>query len=136
VRDWLIQQGTDPHRIHYELFSDPGEKSQVSPASGPEDEIIDEQKSSVTIRLDGISQNFQLPYKGDTILNAALKQGADLPYACKAGVCATCRAKLLQGKVTMDQNYALAEEELEDGFILTCQSHPASPELLIDFDIR
>lgn len=136
VRDWLIQQGTDPHKIHYELFSDPGEKNQVSPASGLDTEIIDQQKSSVTIRLDGISHDFQLPYKGDTILNAAIKQGADLPYACKAGVCATCRAKLLRGKVTMDQNYALAEEELEDGFILTCQSHPASPELLIDFDIR
>ena len=99
-------------------------------------ETNDVQKSSVTIRLDSVTRHFQIPYKGDTILNAAIKQGADLPYACKAGVCATCRAKLLEGKVTMDQNYALAEEELEDGFILTCQSHPASPELLIDFDIR
>ena len=136
VRDWLIQQGADPHKIHYELFSDPGEKNQISQASGPDAEIIDQKKSSVTIRLDGLSHDFQLPYKGDTILNAAIKQGADLPYACKAGVCATCRAKLLKGKVIMDQNYALAEEELEDGFILTCQSHPDSPELLIDFDSR
>jgi ring-1,2-phenylacetyl-CoA epoxidase subunit PaaE len=138
VRDWLLQKGTDPHKIHYELFSDPGEKPDITAVSETkaDTETNDVQKSSVTIRLDGVTRHFQIPYKGDTILNAAIKQGADLPYACKAGVCATCRAKLLEGKVTMDQNYALAEEELEDGFILTCQSHPASPELLIDFDIR
>jgi ring-1,2-phenylacetyl-CoA epoxidase subunit PaaE len=93
-------------------------------------------KSQVTIRLDGISTEFQIPVEGPTILEAAIQAGADLPYACRAGVCASCRAKLVKGKVTMDQNYALAEEELEEGFILACQSHPASDKLEIDFDIR
>lgn len=136
VRDWLLQQGIDARKIHYELFSDPGDNIQPSFKTVPVPEESDQQKSFVTIRLDGVSHDFQLPFKGDTILEAAIKQGADLPYACKAGVCATCRAKLLEGKVTMDQNYALADEEVEDGFILTCQSHPASPRLVIDFDIR
>ena len=136
VRDWLIRHDVAPHEIHYELFSDPGEKTQSGSKRDTISGITDQQKSAVSIRLDGITHNFQLPYQGDTILEAAIKQGADLPYACKAGVCATCRAKLLEGKVTMDQNYALADEELQDGFILTCQSHPASPQLSIDFDIR
>ncbi|MFI5124859.1 MAG: 2Fe-2S iron-sulfur cluster-binding protein, partial [Chitinophagales bacterium] len=136
VRDWLIRHEIAPHEIHYELFSDPGEKIQSGSKRDTSSEINNQQKSAVSIRLDGITNNFQLPYKGDTILEAAIKQGADLPYACKAGVCATCRAKLLEGKVTMDQNYALADEELQDGFILTCQSHPSSPQLSIDFDIR
>lgn len=88
------------------------------------------------IRLDGVSSEFQLPVVGPSILDAAIQAGADLPYACRAGVCATCRAKLVKGKVTMDQNYSLAEEELDEGFILACQSHPASEMLEIDFDIR
>ena len=74
-------------------------------------------KSLVTIRLDGVSSDYQIPLQGPTILEAAIQGGADLPYACRAGVCASCRAKLVKGKVTMDQNYALAEEEIEQGFI-------------------
>lgn len=136
VRDWLREKGIDPHRIHYELFSDPGEIIKLTSKEAPVSAESNQQKSKVTIRLDGVSHDFQLPYKGDSVLEAAIKQGADLPFACKAGVCASCRAKLLEGKVNMDQNYALVEEEIENGFILTCQSHPASPRLLIDFDIR
>ncbi|HEY4154192.1 MAG TPA: 1,2-phenylacetyl-CoA epoxidase subunit PaaE [Puia sp.] len=136
VRDWLIQQGVDSHKIHFELFSDPGEKTRALTKTGTAAEISEGQKAAVTIHLDGVSHDFQLPFKGETILEAAIRQGADLPYACKAGVCASCRAKLLEGKITMDQNYALAEEELEDGFILTCQSHPASQKIVIDFDTR
>jgi ring-1,2-phenylacetyl-CoA epoxidase subunit PaaE len=136
VRDWLLQQKIATSKIHYELFANPGdpvfdplEKSAVS-------QIINQRESHVTIRLDGVSHDFQLPYSGDSILDAAIKQGADLPYACKAGVCASCRAKLLEGEVIMDHNYALADEELDDGFILTCQSHARSARIVIDFDIR
>jgi ferredoxin len=67
---------------------------------------------------------------------AALQQGADLPYACKGGVCCTCRAKLVSGEVSMDVNYALEPEEVEQGFILTCQSHPRSENVVVDFDIK
>jgi ring-1,2-phenylacetyl-CoA epoxidase subunit PaaE len=135
VRDWLLQRGVDTHRIHYELFSDPGEHP-VSAADLPAGETSDERSSSVSIRLDGVNYDLQVPYQGESILETAIRQGIDLPYACKAGVCATCRARLLEGKVRMDQNYALVEEELEAGFILTCQSHPTTPRVRIDFDDR
>ena len=71
-----------------------------------------------------------------SILDAALQQGADLPYACKGGVCTTCKAKLLQGKVSMDINYGLEPEEVEAGFVLTCQSHPLTNDVIIDFDVK
>jgi ring-1,2-phenylacetyl-CoA epoxidase subunit PaaE len=136
VREWLLREEVNEKKIHYELFSDPGESGSTVKRIDPAPNEYTLEKSRVTIRLDGVSSDFQLPVKGPTILEAAIQAGADLPYACRAGVCATCRAKLVEGKVTMDQNYALADEELEQGFILTCQSHPASEKLLIDFDIR
>ena len=74
--------------------------------------------------------------EGQAVLDAALATGADLPFACKGGVCCTCRAKLTEGKVEMDANYALDEEEVEAGFILTCQAHPLTPVLKVDFDIK
>jgi ring-1,2-phenylacetyl-CoA epoxidase subunit PaaE len=92
--------------------------------------------SKVSIKLDGISFIFDLPFDGDTILEAALKQGADLPFSCKGGVCATCKARLLEGKVDMDVHYALEQEEIDEGYILTCQSHPRTDKVSIDFDIK
>ena len=59
-----------------------------------------------------------------------------MPYACKGGMCCTCRAKVLEGRVEMDLNYTLAKEEVERGFVLTCQSHPASEKVVLDFDAR
>ncbi len=136
VRDWLLNQKINEKKIHFELFSDPEESVSSIKKIKPEKKESSEKKSRVTIRLDGISTDFQIPVEGPSILEAAIIAGADLPYACRAGVCATCRAKLVEGKVNMDQNYALADEELEQGFILACQSHPASEKLVIDFDIR
>jgi ring-1,2-phenylacetyl-CoA epoxidase subunit PaaE len=136
VRTWLLEKNVSNKRIHYELFSDPGEAGSLLKKIIPEKKESSSEKSLVTIRLDGISSDFQIPAEGPTILEAAIQAGADLPYACRAGVCASCRAKLVKGKVTMDQNYALADEELEEGFILACQAHPASEKLTIDFDIR
>ena len=72
--------------------------------------------------------------KGTNILDAALQQGADLPFSCTVGVCATCKAKLLSGEVEMDQNHSLTDEEVEEGMILTCQSHPTTAEVEIDLD--
>ena len=92
--------------------------------------------SSITVKLDGRSFDFKLGYKSISILDAALQQGADLPFACKGGVCCTCRAKLVSGEVTMDVNYALEPEEVTQGFILTCQSHPVTEKVVIDFDIK
>ena len=136
VRDWLLAHQVDGKKIHFELFSDPGETGSTVKKTTPVRKELSEEKSLVTIRLDGISTDFHIPLAGPTILEAAIQAGADLPYACRAGVCASCRAKLVSGKVTMDQNYSLADEELEEGFILACQAHPASENLVIDFDIR
>jgi ring-1,2-phenylacetyl-CoA epoxidase subunit PaaE len=136
VRDWLQQHQIQEKKIHYELFSDPGESAASGIKTTADVKEPSLQKSLVTIRLDGVSTDFLIPAEGPTILEAAIQGGADLPYACRAGVCATCRCKLLEGKVTMDHNYSLADEELEQGFILACQAHPASEKLTLDFDIR
>ena len=71
---------------------------------------------------------------GETILQAALRQGYDPPFSCQLGACATCRAKLLKGKVEMDEDEALTEDEIEEGFILTCQSHPLTDDCEVDYD--
>ena len=77
---------------------------------------------------------FDLAADGENILDAALNSGADLPFSCKGGVCATCKARLIEGQVDMDLNHALSDKELEQGFILTCQSHPVSDRVVVDFD--
>lgn len=93
-------------------------------------------KSKVTIKLDGRTVEFNLAFESDSILEAALKQGADIPYDCKGDVCATWRAKLLQGEITMNVNYALEPGEVTRGFILACQSHSVTESVRIDFDVR
>jgi ring-1,2-phenylacetyl-CoA epoxidase subunit PaaE len=90
----------------------------------------------VAVKLDGITFGFTLPYGGESVLDAALKQGADLPYACKGGVCCTCKARLLEGEVVMDENWGLEPDEVAAGFILTCQSHPLTPRIVVDFDVK
>lgn len=134
-KDFLEKKGIDKKNIHFELFTTPGQ------VQGKK--ITDAVKatdlgptSNVTIKLDGRSFSFDLPYNGQSILDGALQQGADLPYACKGGVCATCRAKLISGEVDMEVNYALEPEEIEQHFILTCQSHPKTEKVIVDFDIK
>jgi ring-1,2-phenylacetyl-CoA epoxidase subunit PaaE len=131
LRKYLEAQGIDPKKIHFELFTTPGQTT-VATTSGSE--AASGLQSKVTVKLDGITFDFDLPYEGASILDAALAQGADLPYACKGGVCCTCRAKLMGGKVEMDANYALEPDELEAGYILTCQAHPRSDKVTVDFD--
>ena len=134
VKEQLEQLGVDKKKIHFELFTTPDRKqsSVVRHAVS----VDTEHKSKITVKLDGISFDFDLSFNGDAILDAALKNGADLPYACKGGVCCTCRAKLIEGEVDMDVNYGLEPEEIEQGFILTCQSHPRTEKVFIDFDIK
>jgi ring-1,2-phenylacetyl-CoA epoxidase subunit PaaE len=74
--------------------------------------------------------------KGQNILDAAQLMGADMPFACKGGVCCTCRAKLMEGEVEMTANYALTKEEVKQGFILTCQAVPKTERLVVDFDVK
>ena len=88
----------------------------------------------MTIRLDGRSSDLSLRPDGPPVLEAALQLRADLPFACKGGVCGTCRARLVEGTVAMDANYALEPEEIERGYVLTCQSHPTSERVVLDYD--
>ena len=131
---FLEKEGIAKNNIHFELFTSANShkktenKKVETEDAGP--------KSNITIKLDGRSFEFKLGYEADNILDAALAQGADLPYACKGGVCCTCKAKLIEGKVKMDVNYALEEEEVAAGFILTCQSHPLTENVVVDFDIK
>jgi ring-1,2-phenylacetyl-CoA epoxidase subunit PaaE len=141
VKDWLEKQGIERKKIHFELFhplDNGGNIASVLPGEkkAPDEPATTEETSEVTVRLDGVSHVFELPYHGSSILDAALYQGADLPFACKGGVCCTCRARLIEGRVEMDLNYALEADELAAGFILTCQSHPRSPKVTIDFDSK
>ncbi len=135
VKEWLEKQGVDSGKIHFELFATP-KLQNTNYRPHPERQNNDHAISKVTIRLDGIAFDFELPFDGDPILDAALKQGADLPYACKGGVCSTCRARLTEGRVEMETNYALEPEELKAGFILTCQSHPRTERVVVDFDAK
>ncbi|MFM7710840.1 MAG: 1,2-phenylacetyl-CoA epoxidase subunit PaaE [Ferruginibacter sp.] len=135
TRDYLMGQGVPETHIHFELFASPGQRTQkqndkenTPEETGP--------LSNIHINLDGRQFSFRLARDGKNILDAALQQGADLPFACKGGVCCTCRAKLIEGQVSMDVNYALEAEEVAQGFILTCQAHPLTESVTIDFDTR
>ena len=132
LRQTLKELGVPRERIHYELFTAPGSepaKKQAQPV-----EIQSDEQVQVQIQLDGERIGFTMPTQGQAVLDAALAAGADLPFACKGGVCCTCRAKLEGGKVEMAVNYALEPEEVEAGFVLTCQSYPRSKELILNFD--
>ena len=135
VRDFLQEKGVGNDHIHFELFTIPGQKKSVVDTS--KKEVSDEgPKAKVSVKLDGILFDFDLSHEGESILDAALKQGADLPYACKGGVCCTCKAKLLEGEVDMEVNWGLEQDEIERGYILTCQSHPKTGKVVVDFDAK
>ncbi len=141
IKAFLEQKGVDKKKIHFELFTTPGiQKSEIgnqkSEAGGMRPEVVDEIKSKITVKLDGRSFDFDLGFNDDAILDAALKQGADLPYACKGGVCCTCKARLIEGEVEMDVHWGLEEEEIQQGYILTCQSHPKTEKVVVDFDVK
>jgi ring-1,2-phenylacetyl-CoA epoxidase subunit PaaE len=90
--------------------------------------------SEVTVALDGVETSFSLRSTGETILDAALQEGIDPPYSCAGGACGTCRAKVLLGRAVMDQNHVLDDDEVGRGYVLTCQAHPVTEELRIDYD--
>lgn len=130
VKDSMLENGVDSKRIHFELFNTPGIKHNDIKIDKNEPNIA----SNVSIVLDGDVIHLALNSSGETILNAALKAGADLPFACKGGVCCTCKAKITEGSARMDVNYSLEQDEIEAGYILTCQAHPTSEKLVVSFD--
>jgi ring-1,2-phenylacetyl-CoA epoxidase subunit PaaE len=135
IKGYLEGRGVRSDKIHFELFTVPGQKQSVSTEkkTAPEESGP---KAKVSVKLDGIMFDFDLPYESNSILDAALEQGADLPYACKGGVCTTCKARLVEGEVKMDVNWGLEQDEVDKGYILTCQSHPLTERIVVDFDSK
>jgi ring-1,2-phenylacetyl-CoA epoxidase subunit PaaE len=151
LKGWLEQQGLEARKIHFELFHTRGGAAAAEGVGGVAGSGTaglsgsgegkgsgggTEKVSRVTVRLDGVSHDFELPYDGSSVLDAALMEGVDLPFACKGGVCCTCRARLVEGQVEMEVNYALEADELAAGFILTCQSHPRTDRVIVDYDSK
>jgi ring-1,2-phenylacetyl-CoA epoxidase subunit PaaE len=128
VKDTLTEIGANPQQIHFELFNTSGapQKQRTTPRETLE--------AAVTVIQDGAQFDFALPSDGSTLLDAAMRAGADLPFSCKGGVCSTCKARVLEGKVEMDINYGLEPDELEAGYVLTCQAHPVTQRVVVSFD--
>jgi len=128
----LAKFGVPPDRIHVERFSVDGAAppKQAPPSSRTAERRIVAEAEAV---LDGIRHRFPIA-ADETIIDAALGAGLELPYSCRGGMCCTCRARLLEGKVAMDVNYSLEPWELSAGYVLTCQSRPQTPRLLLDYD--
>jgi ring-1,2-phenylacetyl-CoA epoxidase subunit PaaE len=132
IRDFLKAQGVEENRIHFELFVSNAalqNKAKLRPV-----EAESGVGTEVTVREGGKNFRFRMSQNSESVLEAALKHNSGLPFACKGGVCCTCRAKLIEGKVHMAVNYALEKEELEAGYILTCQAVPLTETITVDFD--
>ena len=136
VKDQLVSMGMPSADIHIELFTSPDQPKATHEKWVSEHKSDNGPMSKVSITLDGTTFNMEVPFNGESILDAALRNGADLPYACKGGVCCTCRARVMKGEVEMEVNYSLEHDEVEKGFVLTCQSHPRTEFVVIDFDER
>jgi ring-1,2-phenylacetyl-CoA epoxidase subunit PaaE len=135
----LLAAGVPKTSIHIERFGVPMPASKplaersaaLAPGSSAGARV-----AQVELIVEGKSRRLQVGWEGTAILDAGLTAGIDLPFACKGGVCCTCRAKVLEGSVRMDKNYTLEEWEIKQGFVLTCQSHPTSDRVVISYDER
>lgn len=130
VRSVLRARGVAPQRVHRELFHVAGSPS---PPVEPDPAETDA-GSTVTVLLDGRGSTFRLEPAGPSVLEATLRIRPDAPFACRGGVCGTCRALVLEGGVAMDACYALEPEEVAAGYVLTCQAHPRTDVVRLDFD--
>lgn len=127
IKDFLVSKGVSTDHIHFELFS-----TKASDLNDFESHI-DEAIVNITIDDDEFEFEYTLS-QFDSLLDAGNDNGLDMPFSCKGGVCCTCKAKIMEGSAVMIKNYALSEEEVADGYILTCQSHPTTEKLVISFD--
>ena len=134
-RDTLADRGVPAENVRYELFSTGDPQKPEGNTGRPV--LVDESANTVdiTFTLDGLQAAVASPvHAQESILNAALRVRPDVPFACAGGVCGTCRAKLISGTVEMAENYALEPDEIAKGFVLTCQSHPTSDAVTVDYD--
>lgn len=126
----LLDEGVPRESVHAELFHVGDEV----PVARVEQSVIDGDAAEVTVILDGRRSTFPLGEQGKAVLDATLAVRTDAPFACKGGVCGTCRAKVVEGSVRMDTNWALEQDEIRAGYVLTCQSHPTSAKVVLDYD--
>ena len=134
IKEALVEMGVPDSKIHFELFNTDGLLSRTDKKVVEISREDSEKVSTVEIQMDGDIFEFNLSYGGQNLLDAALANGADLPFSCKGGVCSTCKARITEGVVEMDRNYALEPYEIEAGYVLLCQSHPRSSHIYVDFD--
>lgn len=127
----LASWGYPKNQIKIEQFATSQQRRQLRPLAAAAAAV---NTSQATLILDGRRHTFPVVRGQETILDAGLRAGLDLRFSCKSGVCATCRAKLVQGEVDMDGNFALEDYEIARGYILTCQSYPATDQVTVDFD--
>jgi ring-1,2-phenylacetyl-CoA epoxidase subunit PaaE len=130
VRATLGDLNVDPDKIHFELFG----TAPLDAAALAKKADAAVRDANVQIIMDGAAKDIHVDGAKQTILAAAQESGLDLPFSCAAGMCCTCRCKVIEGKAEMDANYALQDWEVEAGFVLSCQSRPASDKLVLDFD--
>lgn len=131
----LIGLGIQDKHIHYELFASSVEDARLAIERHHERSLKRAGKTSdISVRYGGREYRFELSQDGENILDSGLKNGADLPYSCKGGICSTCKCRLLEGQVEMDVNHGLQKEEIDKGYILSCQAHPVTNRVKLDFD--
>lgn len=135
----LQRAGLAESQVHRELFA-PSSRRSFADAAGKAraaNKSVNVPTAAVTVIADGIERVLPVPLKqGESVLEVALAAGIDAPFACKAGVCCTCRAQVLEGEVVMDANFTLEDQEVRRGFVLTCQAHPITEQVKISYDAR
>ena len=131
-KDALIDAGMSAGQVKFELFTSSTKAAEKVDLSA---ENTDSNEVDVHVVLDGVTTKVKVKKDGKSILDAALDAGLDAPFSCQGGVCCTCRCKMDKGTASMDINYALEEDEVENGFILSCQAHPTGDgPWVADFD--
>lgn len=129
-----LDAGISAKRIHKEIFGVPSAAARQEPHSVAASDSGE--RAWVSVIADGIERQLRVGFNGETVLDVVLAAGIDVPYACKAGVCCTCRAQILEGEVRMDANYTLEQHEVDRGFVLTCQTHPVTDTVRLSYDAR
>jgi ring-1,2-phenylacetyl-CoA epoxidase subunit PaaE len=132
VASALRAAGVSEERIHVERFGVPGAEREAAAPPRPGDAA----QARIVLIRDGVTREIDFRAEHGNLLAAARAAGIDAPFSCKSGMCSTCRAKLLEGRVRMDRNFALEQADLAAGFVLTCQAHPLTPRLVLSYDER
>jgi ring-1,2-phenylacetyl-CoA epoxidase subunit PaaE len=133
IADSLRKHGLADEQIRFELFasSQPGRAKARAQSQAA---ATGAGTCEVSVTLDGSTRNFQMEKNGSSVLEAAIANSMDAPYSCKAGVCSTCRAKVIEGEVEMEVNHALEDYEVRAGYVLSCQCIPVSDKVVISYD--